>query len=129
MWGRPRVRASRTPVGSVYTGRPNPIAAAARTAAGPRATLLALAVLLGAAEDATDRQTWRNPSTEHRAYFTALRGWGYPLSPVEQLVLADADPAGTGESGADAVSTPAEPEINDVGRPADVPVVTEPPLS
>ena len=77
------------PVGSVYTGRPHPIAEAARTASPQRATQLALAVLLGAAEDATNRQTWRSPEAGHRAYFTALRDWGYPLSPVEQLVLPD----------------------------------------
>jgi ParB family chromosome partitioning protein len=77
------------PVGSVYTGRANPITEAAATAATPRATMLALAVLLGAAEDATDRRTWRNPTSDHRAYFTALSKWGYPLSTVEQLVLAD----------------------------------------
>jgi hypothetical protein len=35
--------------------------------------------------------TWRNPTSEHRAYFTALRDWGYPLSTVELLVLDDAD--------------------------------------
>lgn len=81
------------PVGSVYVGRPNPIAEAARTATPQRATMLALAVLLGAAEDATNRQTWRNPTTDHCAYFTALQDWGYPLSPVEQLVLGDGNPA------------------------------------
>jgi ParB family chromosome partitioning protein len=79
-----------TPVGSPFHGRPNPIAGAAATATASRATVLTLAVLLGAAEDATHRQTWRNPTSEHRAYFTALRDWGYPLSTVEQLVLDDA---------------------------------------
>ncbi|MER7436426.1 ParB/RepB/Spo0J family partition protein [Pseudonocardia alni] len=80
-----------TAVGSVHTGRPNPIEALAATATPARATLLTLAVLLGAAEDATGRQTWRNPSPESRAYFAALRDWGYPLSPVEQLALGDID--------------------------------------
>ena len=79
------------PVGSVYTGRPNPIAEAARIASPQRATQLVLAVLLGAAEDATSRQSWRSPEVGHRDYFTALRAWGYPLSPVEQLVLTDPD--------------------------------------
>jgi ParB family chromosome partitioning protein len=82
------------PVGSVYTGRPHPIAEAARTASPQRATQLALAVLLGAAEDACNRQTWRSPEAGHRAYFAALRGWGYPLAPVEQLVLPDPDQPG-----------------------------------
>lgn len=79
------------PVGSVYVGRPNPIAVAAQTAPPQRATMLALAVLLGAAEDATSRQTWRNPTPDNRAYFTALQEWGYPLSDVEQLVLPPTD--------------------------------------
>ncbi|MBW0115666.1 ParB/RepB/Spo0J family partition protein [Pseudonocardia abyssalis] len=82
------------PVGSVYTGRPHPITEAAATASPQRATQLTLAVLLGAAEDATNRQTWRSPEPGHRAYFTALRDWGYPLSPVEQLVVPDPDQPG-----------------------------------
>ena len=77
------------PVGSVYTGRSTPIAEAAATATPQRATQLTLAVLLGAAEDATSRHTWREPDRDQRAYFIALRGWGYDLSPVEQLVLPD----------------------------------------
>lgn len=81
-----------TPAGSVYAGRANPIEPLAATATPARATLQSLAVLLGAAEDATSRQTWRDPSAENRSYFAALRGWGYPLSPVEQLVLADTEP-------------------------------------
>lgn len=80
-----------TPTGSVYAGRPNPIEALIATATSARATQLILAVLLGAAEDASGRQTWRNPTRDNRAYFAALRDWGYPLSPVEQLVLTDND--------------------------------------
>ena len=86
-----RVWKSLTSTGSVYAGRPNPIEALVVTATPSRATQLSLAVLLGAAEDVTSRQTWRDPSAENRTYFAALRGWGYPLSPVELLVLADAD--------------------------------------
>ncbi|QJY47921.1 hypothetical protein [Pseudonocardia broussonetiae] len=80
-----------TATGSVYVGRPNPIEALTATATPARATLLALAVLLGAAEDATGRQTWRNPTRENGAYFAALRDWGYPLSPVEELALGEVD--------------------------------------
>lgn len=61
------------PVGSVYTGRPTPIAEAARVASPPRATQLVLAVLLGAAEDATSRQTWRTPEAGHRLLHRAAR--------------------------------------------------------
>lgn len=113
-----------TPVGSVYTGRANPITEAAATAAASRATMLALAVLLGAAEDATDRQTWRNPTSDHRAYFTALSQWGYPLSTVEQLVLTDpegphpgatdqpAPDAGGDSAGDDELAEPETPMTN-----------------
>ncbi|BBG00437.1 MULTISPECIES: ParB/RepB/Spo0J family partition protein [Pseudonocardia] len=102
------------PVGSVYTGRPHPIAEAARTASPQRATQLALAVLLGAAEDATDRQTWRSSEAGHRAYFTALREWGYPMSPVEQLVLPDPDqPGDADQNDADATGSDADEDTGD----------------
>ena len=120
------------PVGSIYTGRPHPIAEAARTASPQRATQLALAVLLGAAEDACNRQTWRSPEPGHRAYFTALRGWGYPLAPVEQLVLPDPDseqPVADGRDDAgdrdgedghgDGEPDATEPGSGDVGSVAD----------
>ncbi|MCX6466494.1 MAG: ParB N-terminal domain-containing protein [Pseudonocardiales bacterium] len=123
---------SHEPVGSVYTGRPHPIAEAARTASPQRATQLALAVLLGAAEDACNRQTWRSPEAGHRAYFTALRDWGYPLAPVEQLVLPDPDHPGAdgrddadagdrvGEDGhGDGESDVTEPASGDAGSVAD----------
>ncbi|HTK63036.1 MAG TPA: ParB N-terminal domain-containing protein [Pseudonocardia sp.] len=75
-----------------YTSGPRPLVEAATTATGVRATQLSLAVLLGAYEDGTSRNSWRSPTGETIAYFTALRGWGYPLSDVERLVLdPDAD--------------------------------------
>ena len=116
-----------TPAGSVYhataTGRRSPIAAAAGTAGAPRAVMLSLAVLLGAAEDATSRDTWRHPTSDDRAYFTALSGWGYPLSDVEQLVLTPSDPAagetavgpeaaGDPEAADDGVVTAAAPDVD-----------------
>lgn len=42
---------------------------------------------LAAHEAATGKHTWRNPSRDARAYFTALAAWGYTLSDVEQIVL------------------------------------------
>jgi ParB family chromosome partitioning protein len=69
-----------------YSGRPNPISIAVETAPTARLTVISLAVLLGAAEDGTSRTSWRNPTYDTRDYFTALAGWGYPLSRVEQLV-------------------------------------------
>jgi ParB family chromosome partitioning protein len=88
----------------VAYGAPNPIAVAAEAASPARATMLALAVLLGAAEHGTGRHSWRNPSAETRAYFTALRGWGYPLSPVAQLVLTPDTATTDAESSIDAAS-------------------------
>jgi ParB family chromosome partitioning protein len=117
---------SLTPAGSPFHGRPNPIAEAAVTATASRATMLTLAVLLGAAEDATHRQTWRNPSVDHRAYFTALRDWGYPLSTVEQLVLDDAgDASGPTAPDVDQAAPSAEEagdvEVPDPGQAGDGP--------
>lgn len=100
-----------TAVGTAYMGRPSPIAVAAATAGTPRATILALAVLVGAAEDATSRQTWRSPSSDNRAYFMALTEWGYPLSEVEQLVLNPDAPAAATPAGALTDGAPNEDEV------------------
>jgi ParB family chromosome partitioning protein len=83
--------------GSYYSGQPNPITITLETAPAARLTVITLAVLLGAAEDATSRSSWRTPTSETRAYFTALAGWGYPLSPVEQLVCNPDGPAAVAE--------------------------------
>jgi ParB family chromosome partitioning protein len=73
----------------------HPIADAAATATKARAEMLSLIMLLAAIEDTTDRRrTWETPSREQRAYFTQLAAWGYPLEPVEQLVLGDTQPTG-----------------------------------
>lgn len=75
-----------------YSSGPRPLVEAAKTATGARATQLSLAVLLGAFEDGTSRESWRSPTRETVAYFTTLRAWHYPLSDVECLVLdPDAD--------------------------------------
>ncbi|GAA1388541.1 hypothetical protein GCM10009613_26030 [Pseudonocardia kongjuensis] len=70
-----------------YSGRPNPIAEAARSSSAARATMLALALVLAAYEDGTTRDSWRNPTPSTRRYFAQLRDWGYALADVEQLVL------------------------------------------
>ncbi|GAA1328969.1 hypothetical protein [Pseudonocardia xinjiangensis] len=117
-------------------GSSNPIAVAAESASSARATMLALAVLLGAVEQGTGRHSWRNPSGETRAYFTALQGWGYPLSPVEQLVLTpdtatvDEQPtadAATGEiqHGDDADAAMAQPDTQSEVQDADPQAITE----
>lgn len=71
----------------LYSTGPRPLVELAKTATGARATQLALAVLLGGYEDGTSRNSWRAPTAETVAYFTALRAWHYPLSEVERLVL------------------------------------------
>jgi ParB family transcriptional regulator, chromosome partitioning protein len=72
-------------------GRAHPIAEAAGTATPARATMLALAVLLAAFEEGTSKDTWRRRDADAVAYLTTLRGWGYELSEVEELVLAGTD--------------------------------------
>lgn len=72
-----------------YSGRPSPIAEAARSGSTARATMLALALVLAAYEDGTTRDSWRNPTPATRRYFAQLRDWGYALADVEQLVLTD----------------------------------------
>lgn len=62
-----------------------------------RAQVVTLALVLGAYEQqAADPWTWRHPSPAPREYLTALAGWGYTLSPVEQGV---ADAARTAAQG------------------------------
>jgi len=109
-----------------YTSGPRALLEAAQSATGARATQLSLAVLLGAYEDGTSRNSWRSPTSETVAYFTALRIWGYPLSDVECLVLdPDADQADDpdGESeDEEAVEDGdagegADPDVGDGGEP------------
>jgi ParB family chromosome partitioning protein len=76
-----------------YPPAPDPAAEAIRTSSPARATMISLAVLLGAAEAATSRDSWRNATGDTRTYFATLVGWGYQLSEVEQLVLGPADGA------------------------------------
>lgn len=94
-----------------YFGTPNPITVALATAGGARLTVITLAVLLGAAEDGTSRDSWRNPTPDTRAYFAALADWGYPLAPVEQLITIPDTTTGATETGgedADAGDTASE---------------------
>ncbi|HEX5405249.1 MAG TPA: ParB N-terminal domain-containing protein [Pseudonocardiaceae bacterium] len=72
-------------------GRPSPIAARAKRAAGDQALMMGIAVMVGAFEEALEPKasvdTWRRPTPEDRLYFAALKDWGYVLSKVERLVL------------------------------------------
>ncbi|QIZ97809.1 ParB N-terminal domain-containing protein [Leifsonia sp. PS1209] len=53
-----------------------------------KAQHVTLAVVLGACESVTSKQTWRHPSSTDADYFTQLASWGYSLSDVEQIVTA-----------------------------------------
>jgi len=61
-----------------------------------KAAHAALAIILGAMEDATGRHTWRNPTGRDLRYFAQLAAWGYTLSEVEQIVI-DAKTSATDE--------------------------------
>ena len=84
---------------------------------------VSLAVLLGAYEDGTSRNSWRSPTSDTVAYFTALHAWGYPLSDVESLVLdPDADQAddpAADESDEDTVEDvdAGDPDVGCAGEP------------
>lgn len=56
-------------------------------ASSARAAHIALVIALAAVEDVTGTHTWRNHGDA--AYFEALARWGYTLSDVEALVLAE----------------------------------------
>ena len=88
------------PGGSGYRAdpTPHPLAEAAAVATPARGMLLILAVLCGAAEDALQRDSWRHPDRDTRAYFTQLAAWGYPLAPVERLITGDAERGEQGET-------------------------------
>lgn len=68
---------------------PRVIAKALATASEARVQIINLALVIGAYEAATHKGTWRNHSDGIRRYFAQLAEWGYELSEVEQLVLAE----------------------------------------
>ncbi|MFP3466882.1 ParB/RepB/Spo0J family partition protein [Leifsonia sp. SIMBA_070] len=53
-----------------------------------KAQHVALAIVLGACESITSKQTWRTPSPTDTDYFRQLAVWGYSLSGVEQIVTS-----------------------------------------
>jgi ParB family chromosome partitioning protein len=81
-----------------YSGTPNPVVGAAATVTPARATMLTLGLLLGGLESTLTRGSWRSATATQQAYFTALQTWGYPLSDVEQLVLAPTPDATTADA-------------------------------
>ena len=109
---------------SRWSGKPNPIVEAARTASPTRATMMTLAVLIGAAEEAMHTNTWRSPNESDKGYFTTLGKWGYQPEVVEQLVNdPKADAEETEGADADADASTEEPgeaqETTDAGDAAE----------
>jgi ParB family chromosome partitioning protein len=102
----------------LYSPKLHPVAEAAATASPARAGVLTLGLLLGGLESTVTRDTWRRPTAAHRAYFAALRDWGYPLSEVEQLVVQPDQPADTVE-GDDPEETEPTDEAAVVGEAQD----------
>jgi ParB family transcriptional regulator, chromosome partitioning protein len=75
-------------------GHPDGLRDLVAAAAPARAQQVALVIVLGAIEASTGVHTWRSGGTrwvspEIRGYFQALQGWGYTLSPVEALLVAE----------------------------------------
>ncbi|MGO4594888.1 ParB/RepB/Spo0J family partition protein [Leifsonia sp. 2TAF2] len=60
-----------------------------------KAQHVALAIVLGACESVTNKQTWRTPSPTDAAYFTQLAAWGYTLSDVERIITGTDNPSAT----------------------------------
>ena len=54
-----------------------------------RAQVIALALALGAYEDFTSTDTWRNPTPQDREYFQMLVEWGYQLSDIEASIMGE----------------------------------------
>jgi ParB family chromosome partitioning protein len=73
------------------SGAPHPVAEAAIASTPAWAAVLTLGLLLGGIEAGTGRHSWRRPTATTRSYFATLERWGYVLSDVERLVLADPD--------------------------------------
>lgn len=72
--------------------QPDPLTDAIAKASPARAQHIALVLILATIEHRTGVHTWRNPSPESRAYFTALATWCYGLSDVEYVVITEPQP-------------------------------------
>lgn len=58
-----------------------------------KALHVALAIVLGACESVTSKESWRHPSAADTAYLTRLAAWGYNLSDVEKIVIGEEEAA------------------------------------
>jgi ParB family chromosome partitioning protein len=62
---------------------------AARATTPKASTMVTLAVVVAAWEDATGRHSWRNPTAWDARVLGALVEWGYEPSEVERIVLGE----------------------------------------
>jgi ParB family chromosome partitioning protein len=130
-----------TLLGADATHSRQAVSALTDTATDARAQVIGLAVVLGAVENATDVQTWRNPDETVKRYFAFLAANGYVCSEVEQIaagtytkpkqrrhrISRDDKPTAATETTADTASAPDEPQSiqasdippDDAGDPAD----------
>jgi ParB family chromosome partitioning protein len=94
-------------LGFEYHWGKNPLAALIEQNPG-KSTAVILAVTLAALEGHTGKSTWSKPGASDVAYFTALHGWGYTLSDVENLVLGiHPEPEAIDEDTAESADDPA----------------------
>jgi ParB family chromosome partitioning protein len=82
-------------------------ALAALVEANPtKAVAVTLAVVIGALDSDTSKETWRRPTSTQADYFNRIAVWGYTLSDVEQIVARYVRP----ENGADSSIAAADKE-------------------
>jgi len=84
----------KTPEGDAegYMSQRERIARIIEAATTPKAAIRrTLAAVLAAWEERSGTHTWRNPGGWDAVVMTALTGWGYPASDVEQLLIPAKD--------------------------------------
>jgi ParB family chromosome partitioning protein len=130
-----------TLLGADATHARQSVTALADAATDARAQVIGVAVVLGAVENGTDPQTWRNPDETVKRYFAFLAANGYVCCEVEQIaagtytkpkqrrhrISRDDKPTAATEAAADTASASDEPQPaqasdippDDAGDPAE----------
>ncbi len=76
-------------VESAWDASRRAVVGAFESAGDARAQVIALGLVLCGYEDQLGVHSWRRPDGAARRYFTALAGWGYELSDVEEVVIGE----------------------------------------
>jgi ParB family transcriptional regulator, chromosome partitioning protein len=97
------------------------IAALTQTATDARAQVISLGLVLGAVEESTDTQTWREPTDTAKRYFAFLAASGYVLAEVEQFAAGNPKKPTRRSRHDHALSTPTADE-SDSSRNEDAPI-------